>query len=199
MFDLSQENDKIVLIQSALLIGFWFSDAQDVFQSWHWSGVAISLSQTLGLHRNPDVGGENASIGQQQRVLWRQIWWSCVLRDAWLSLGMGRPLRINLDDCDCLKPTLNDTGNALAAISMFDSTHQSDMGVAATLWQAFLELSLLLREILLHKSRPHGTTLHTQQIKQLATNVDACTDADTRKSSGLTPKVLASHLRLHQQ
>jgi hypothetical protein len=36
LFELSHEKDKIVLVQSALLISFWFEDGEDVKQSWYW-------------------------------------------------------------------------------------------------------------------------------------------------------------------
>jgi hypothetical protein len=51
----------------------------------------------------------NEAISERQRRLWRNIWWSCFLRDAWLAFGMGRPVRINTADYDCPKPTIEDS------------------------------------------------------------------------------------------
>lgn len=39
-------------------------------------GIAISLSQTLGLNRDPDRGQYNTRLSDRQRQLWRRIWWS---------------------------------------------------------------------------------------------------------------------------
>jgi hypothetical protein len=191
-----------VLIQSALLVSFWFSDVEDVFQSWHWTGIAISLSQTLGLHRNPDHPDKNNSIGDQQRRLWRQIWWSCVLRDAWLSLGMGRPLRIDLDDCDCPRPTLEDTQAAFEQIRVQNSaiSTPSDTKHASILWLALVELSVLLHEVI-KSSHPNKAILSLENIKQLAARIDALQDGGVAPGSEASPvlSILVHHLRMHQQ
>ena len=51
---MSGENDKLVLVQSALLLSFWFDDAEDIKQSWYWTGIAFGIAQALGLHRQLD-------------------------------------------------------------------------------------------------------------------------------------------------
>jgi hypothetical protein len=76
LFELSAENDKIILTQSSLLLSFWFQDAEDVKQSWYWTGIAISIAQTFGLHRNRDINGKkNQAIGNRQRRNWKNLWW----------------------------------------------------------------------------------------------------------------------------
>ncbi|KPM37871.1 hypothetical protein AK830_g8707 [Neonectria ditissima] len=106
LLDLSGENDKLVLIQSALLLSFWFDDAEDIKQSWYWSGIAFGFAQTLGLHRIPSVETQQASIAKHN--VWRNLWHCCMLRDAWLSYSMGRPLR--LDEAAC-SSTVSVTAN----------------------------------------------------------------------------------------
>ncbi|CAM1510947.1 Fc.00g084600.m01.CDS01 [Cosmosporella sp. VM-42] len=93
LFDISGENDKLVLIQSALLLSFWFDDAEDIKQSWYWSGIAFNIAQTLGLHRIPIL--DSQQISQTEYDIWKNLWHCCMLRDAWLSYSMGRPLRLN--------------------------------------------------------------------------------------------------------
>lgn len=85
-------------------MGYWLGNSQDRTDSWHWIGVAISLSQSAGLHR--DRGP--ASISPTQRRLWKRIWWCCFCRDRCISLGMGRPIRIRVADCDVEPLTVND-------------------------------------------------------------------------------------------
>ncbi|KAF1998690.1 hypothetical protein P154DRAFT_384739, partial [Amniculicola lignicola CBS 123094] len=106
LFDLSQENDKIVLVQSALLLSFWFADTEDVKQSWYWTSIAFGIAQTLGLHR--EFKSSNGQIPSQQQRLWRNVWWCCMIRDVWLAFGMGRPLRINTPGCNCHEPLDSD-------------------------------------------------------------------------------------------
>ena len=97
LFDLTHQRDKIVLVQSTLLLSFWFADAEDIKQSWYWSGIAFGIAQTLGLHRDLEVGLSQSST--RERSLWRDMWRCCLIRDVWLSCGMGRPLRINTANC----------------------------------------------------------------------------------------------------
>ncbi|RFU77908.1 cutinase transcription factor 1 beta [Trichoderma arundinaceum] len=92
LFDLSGENDKIVLIQSALLLSFWFDDAEDIKQSWYWSGIAFSMAQTLGLHHLP--APDTPQISRVKYNNLKNLWHCCILRDSWLSHSMGRPLRL---------------------------------------------------------------------------------------------------------
>src|ERR1700749_325686 len=77
-------------------MGYWLGNSHDKMDSWHWIGVAVSLSQSLGLHRDPGC----SKIPPCQRALWRRIWWCCFYRDRCIALGMGRAFRINPDDCD---------------------------------------------------------------------------------------------------
>ncbi|KAF7561504.1 hypothetical protein G7046_g2639 [Stylonectria norvegica] len=93
LFDISGENDKFVLIQSALLLSFWFDDAEDIKQSWYWSGIAFTIAQTLGLHQTPIF--DTQQMSQTKRNTWKNLWHCCMIRDAWLSYTMGRPLRLN--------------------------------------------------------------------------------------------------------
>jgi hypothetical protein len=156
LFHLSGEDDKIVLIQSALLISFWFCDTSDIMQTWYWTGIAFGLAQTLGLHRNPDAEKLNISVSDRHRRLSRRIWWCCVIRDSWLALLMGRPMRINHEDCDCPVPT---------QLDFADSAEGSTTSKLWGLWLQLLDLSKVLREILIlsyrQRSEPTATRITT--------------------------------------
>ena len=201
LFDLSCEDDKIVLIQAVLLLSFWFADAEDVMQSWHWTGIAIGLSQTLGLHRNPDTTRKNTAIDDHKRQSWRQLWWSCVMRDCWLAMGMGRPLRINKDDCDCPMPTEEDIQSNFAEVALKGRPFHTavESSGLAKLWIRLLELSVTLRHILSSRYRPN--TLHhaSTEMGALAAQINASAVSDTIGSSqSRVLEAAASHLRLYQ-
>jgi hypothetical protein len=122
MYDNSGETDKAVLLQAALLLSFWHSERDSHSQPWYWSGkwasgmridyanpssgVAISWCQIIGPHRDPDAARVNPLVSPQRRHLWRRLWACCIFRDRWLSLTLGRPLRIRLSDCDMPFPKL---------------------------------------------------------------------------------------------
>lgn len=90
LYDFDWDVDRIALIQSLLLINYWYVSENDQKDPWHWCGVCISLSISLGL---------NQRITYYQRDLktchlWRRIWWTCVMRDRITAVSMRRPMRL---------------------------------------------------------------------------------------------------------
>ncbi|KAF5246482.1 hypothetical protein FANTH_6854 [Fusarium anthophilum] len=98
LYDADYEKNKVTLIQSVFLMGHFYADAEDRLGPWHWNGISISLSHTIGLHMltSPSRNGI--------RPLWRRIWWCIYYREVWLSMGQGRPMRISLDHCSTPMP-----------------------------------------------------------------------------------------------
>lgn len=95
------ETDRLTMIQAILLMTYWYETPDDQKDTWHWMGVAVSLAHTIGLHRNPD----NSNMEPRRKKLWKRIWWSCVMRDRLVALGMRRPMRIR-DNEDTEVPML---------------------------------------------------------------------------------------------
>lgn len=114
LYDMQYERDRTRLIQAVLLMSFCSSDTEDKTGPSHWIGVALSLCQTAGLHRNPHSA--TSHIPLQRQKAWRLIWWSCVHQDVWFAAGMGRPIRVNLDDCDTQIPTTGDFNAMVAGV-----------------------------------------------------------------------------------
>ena len=187
LFDLSEEKDKIVLVQSALLMSFWFADTEDVKQSWYWTGIAFSIAQTLGLHR--EVRSVNTQITIQQQVLWRTIWQCCMMRDIWLAFGMGRPLRLNAADCDSFADE--------AAVPLFDGMvlhgealyTPEEASILSRMWSKLISTSSVLRDFF---------TQGTPSASKLVALEDELSVQDVSRSSALVTNV-DRHLKLHQQ
>lgn len=97
LYDFDYEVDRISLIQALLLMTYWYETPDDQKDSHHWMGIAVSLSHTIGLHRNPE---RSASMDAPRRRLWKRIWWSTYMRDRLIALGMRRPTRIKNADFD---------------------------------------------------------------------------------------------------
>lgn len=53
LHDFDYEVDRIALIQALLLMTYWYETPDGQKDSHHWIGIAISVSRTIGLHRNP--------------------------------------------------------------------------------------------------------------------------------------------------
>lgn len=196
------ERDKIVLLQASLLMGFWHSEEDEHMQPWYWTGNAINICQMLGLHRNPDSSRYNSSISNRQRFLWRRLWWSCFFRDRWLSLTLGRPLRINLSDCDTPRPLVTDILNDIDRISESSLAEYvpSDLPRLAEFWIILIELSELLGQVLIMNYQVHRPKPSIFQIESLESQVLQCKLPD-RYEAGLNRlvKFYSHHVHLHFQ
>ncbi|KAM0723159.1 hypothetical protein Q7P37_001359 [Cladosporium fusiforme] len=102
LYDFDLEADRIPLIQSLLIMTYWYETPDDQKDSHHWMGIAVSLAQTIGLHRNPE------KMDPARRKLWKRIWWSTYMRDRLIALGMRRPTRIKTGDFDVPMLTVDD-------------------------------------------------------------------------------------------
>ncbi|EXJ54102.1 hypothetical protein A1O7_09439 [Cladophialophora yegresii CBS 114405] len=153
LYDVEYETDKLCLIQSVLLLGYWLGNSHDRMDSWHWIGVAISLSQSLGLHR--DAGCSR--IPPSQRSLWRRIWWCCFYRDRCIALGMGRAYRIHTADCDVKDLTLEDlvcTGMPLPGLKDTSAAMVRRCNMYAPMFLEIIKASRLLGDVLASVYRP---------------------------------------------
>ncbi|KAF2025620.1 hypothetical protein EK21DRAFT_93088 [Setomelanomma holmii] len=186
LFDLTQENDKIVLVQSALLLSFWFEDGEDVKQSWYWSSIAISVAQTLGLHCEIELAATTSPVTQLNH--WRHIWQCCIYRDVWLAFGMGRPLRIRAEDCNA--SLIASANGSFASGILYDQEvyrPEEETGFAKS-WRKLIAISHVLRDIISDKE------LTTAQDLSLRDRPNATSPAT---SSVLLTRV-NRHLELHQ-
>ncbi|KAL4902502.1 hypothetical protein BDW74DRAFT_157919 [Aspergillus multicolor] len=104
LYDFDYEVDRISLVQSLLLMTYWYETPDDQKDTWHWMGVSLSLAHTIGLHRDP----ANSRMDVRRQRMWKRIWWSTYTRDRLIALGMRRPMRVKDDDCDVPMLTLDD-------------------------------------------------------------------------------------------
>jgi hypothetical protein len=104
LYDSEYEIDPVVLLQSLLLMTYWYETPDDQKDSWRWMAIAISLAHTIELHRSPD----NPNVEPHNKKLWKRIWWSCFMRDRVIALGMRRPALVKDKDYDVLMLTEDD-------------------------------------------------------------------------------------------
>ncbi|GKZ19776.1 hypothetical protein AbraIFM66951_010807 [Aspergillus brasiliensis] len=176
MYNHGGEMDKIILLQASLLMAFWHSEADEHTQPWYWMGIAISLCQMLGLHRNPDISTYNSSVTDRQRHLWRRLWWTCFSRDRWLSLTLGRPLRINLHDCDTPMPSVDDfLGDVIGLSPQMASYLPDNLEVLASHWVKYLEISTILGDVISMHYQARKPRPLLQDVKDLEIKIVQCT------------------------
>lgn len=52
LYDADGLNDRVILTAVLFLLSFWWAGPEDQKDTWHWLGAALSLAQTLGMHRS---------------------------------------------------------------------------------------------------------------------------------------------------
>jgi hypothetical protein len=86
LYDFDIEHDQVAVAQALALMSFWYEDPNDKKEAWYWIGVANLVLTPMDIFRSP-------ATQEARSTLLRRIWWSCFIRDALLSLAMGRPMR----------------------------------------------------------------------------------------------------------
>lgn len=104
LYGLDCEPDRLAMLQSLMLMTYWYDSPEDEKDTWYWMGTALSIAQVLGFHRDAALLG----VTPRERKLRTRIWWSCVIRDRTMALGLRRPVRIRDEDFDTPLPTLDD-------------------------------------------------------------------------------------------
>ncbi|KAK6423263.1 hypothetical protein LTR95_016560 [Oleoguttula sp. CCFEE 5521] len=104
LFDTNYERNKIVVLQSMLMLTFWGGGPNDYWNTWSWISAAVTIAETLGIHRST-LG---ANMSTKDRSLLKRLWWMLVVRDASCSTLVGRPFRINMEHGDAEMLTLQD-------------------------------------------------------------------------------------------
>lgn len=185
-------------------MGYWYTDTEDRTGSWHWIGVAISLCQTIGLHRNLESGQhQKQRFSSSQCRVWRRIWWSCYIRDAWLSFGMGRPMRIHIEDCDMPLPTVDDVLAELIDVPAETKDTYLPAGIAslARYWINLVHISLALGNVLSKHYRPRRDTPSLADLerdeKEIFQSFGACRNETV--SADPIVQVNAYHLQLYYE
>lgn len=156
----------------------------------------------MGLHRFSAAVCANSPItGPQQRV-WRRLWWICVFRDRWLSLTMGRPLRININDCNTIPPSADDMLIDFIGLpeSLSAAYVPKDLPQLADYWVTMIQLTQLLGETLTLCYQPFGPNSSLPQVEALKQNILRF-QLPEKLETGQSP--LATfylyHLQLHYQ
>jgi transcriptional regulatory protein AMDR len=100
LFDFHYENDRMHLVQAALLFTWHFEGADDVSSNaYYWVGIACRIAFGLGMHR--DLSHSTVSrMPSCDKRLYRRIFWTLFQLDTLASLHHGRPMSIDPDEFD---------------------------------------------------------------------------------------------------
>ncbi|KAF2655672.1 cutinase transcription factor 1 alpha [Lophiostoma macrostomum CBS 122681] len=118
IYDSEYETSKLTVIQSLFLMSFWRAGALLEKDARHWLGAAISLAQTIALHRSA------AHLDKSAASLRRRIWWSIYIRERQCGSALGLPNRIRDEDCDVEWLSPSDFQNAFDLATPSDKTER---------------------------------------------------------------------------
>jgi hypothetical protein len=97
LFDADYETDRVTIIQALVLMGWYSESAGDVVKdAFYWTRIATAIAQSSGMHRS----AQRTQLSMTDKRLWKRIWWTLFTRDRLLAIALGRPVLINIDECD---------------------------------------------------------------------------------------------------
>ncbi|EAW23645.1 fungal specific transcription factor domain-containing protein [Aspergillus fischeri NRRL 181] len=102
LYDANYESDAIATVQALYLLSYWWGSPLEQKDMWHWTGLAVGLAQTLGLHQSKTYAG----LPERQRKLWRRIWWTVYSHDILMALILGNTPHVN--EAYCSVPFLSE-------------------------------------------------------------------------------------------
>lgn len=116
LYDANYEDDRVTIVQSLVLMGWYWEGPEGRFELspvkggrgglltvldvtknvFYWSRVATIVAQGSGMHRSV----EHSQLSKVDKRLWKRIWWTLFTRDRMVAVALGRPVHINTDDSD---------------------------------------------------------------------------------------------------
>ena len=113
---------------------------------------------------------------QARQALMRRIWWTCLVRDGWVSLAKGRPMRIHSEDCDAPMPVPRDILGELEAVCTpaRELFIPADSGVLASMWIRLVKISDTLGSILRVHYRASGPDPSFEDLDKYALELQGC-------------------------
>ncbi|KAJ0333745.1 hypothetical protein COL922a_010571 [Colletotrichum nupharicola] len=137
---------------------------------------------------------QRAKASQGTKPFWRRLWWSLYSREVWLSLGLGRPMRIAFDDFDTPMPAACDADvlSPEVAGNLGRKYLPGELGFLFDIWLEFVGLSATLGNILSTNYRAKGVKPSRADIERSEGQIRAF---QTRVPEATNQsRVVASHI-----
>ena len=100
LYDMRHENDRLHLIQAALLMASHTENGDTAgSNAFFWIGAAVRTSFGLGMHRRPASRHLPTADAGVFRI-YRKVWWSLVHAEVFLAIDLGRPCMVRAEDFD---------------------------------------------------------------------------------------------------
>ncbi|KAJ5511582.1 hypothetical protein N7453_003685 [Penicillium expansum] len=104
-----------VTVVAAVCILHWYNpegpEHVSTNTSGFWRYVGVGLAHQIGLHKEP--------TNTRDATLRRRLWWTLYARDCCISAGQGRPLAVDLEDCEVAPPCPEDFHDSSSNAPLF--------------------------------------------------------------------------------
>ncbi|SCU87270.1 LAMI_0D05402g1_1 [Lachancea mirantina] len=98
LYDGRYEQNEMALLQGMLLLSRQgFHEKNTIQMPMYFIKAAVSVAQTYGMHRAAE---RHPTFTPNEMRLRKLVWWQLYVLDTVVSVAIGRPQAINLDDCD---------------------------------------------------------------------------------------------------
>lgn len=158
LFDSGYEINKIVILQSAILMSFWGGGPNNYWNFYSWVSTAVTIAEALGIHRSTAT----TNMQSQDRSLLRRLWWILVTRDSACSSLVGRPFRIDMDQSDTEMLTVEDFGHDAPTSDFLDSPCHH---IYALYQVEVAKLSMIVRDIVMSRWYPRRPPCTSESLQ----------------------------------
>ncbi|KAF5127085.1 Cutinase transcription factor 1 alpha [Metarhizium anisopliae] len=93
LYDANFETDRVTVVQLLISMEWRGGCRKNVY---YWGRRAIIVAQDTCIHRSV----QESLLRNADKKPWKRIWWTPVTRHHSIAVEFGRPLIMNLDDCD---------------------------------------------------------------------------------------------------
>ncbi|KAH8884540.1 hypothetical protein GQ53DRAFT_661849, partial [Thozetella sp. PMI_491] len=93
----------LVQVQQLFLTAYWFKSEEEWVESWHALAEAVAVAYEIGLHQDWASDG----LSEYDREMRRRLWALLYMWDFAMSSLLGRPILVNMKECNFLLPTLS--------------------------------------------------------------------------------------------
>ncbi|KAL4917117.1 fungal-specific transcription factor domain-containing protein [Aspergillus aurantiobrunneus] len=92
LYSLDCEEDRIVIIQTLLLMTYWSDHMNNPQRDiWDWIGICSTNAHSIGLNRDPSA----SNMDIRTKRLRTRLWWCLFSRDRLIAMGLRRPTQVN--------------------------------------------------------------------------------------------------------
>ncbi|EEH42840.2 uncharacterized protein PADG_07660 [Paracoccidioides brasiliensis Pb18] len=150
LFDLDAENDALAKAQGSILLTYQSSHT-DFHAGSRWLTIAIQNAILHGVHLYNSKSNQN----DPQKMTKKRLWWSIILRDRILPLGLRRHPQITPQNFD--QPL-----DCLSEEDLEDEVYNSEVynpetkRLLANVMRVQCQLAIVLTDVIMTAYRPHG-------------------------------------------